>query len=60
MHAPEDKDEKSEKDNKPKPPILNIEFSSKGELLAVSYDNAKNNRDPEGKLEKEGSYVCIF
>lgn len=40
--------------------VLNIEFSSKGEMLAVSYDNAKNSKEFEGKLEKEGSYITIF
>ena len=30
------------KDKDTKTPVLNIEFSAKGDLLAISYDNAKS------------------
>ena len=39
--------------------VLNIEFSAKGEMLAVSYDNARQ-KEFEGKMEKEGSYITIY
>ena len=48
------------KDNSAKTPVLNMEFSTKGEMLAVSYDNARSSKEFEGRLEKEGSYITIF
>jgi hypothetical protein len=41
-------------------PVLNIEFSTKGDFLAVSYDNVRTAKDFEGKLDKEGSYISVF
>ncbi len=35
------------KDKETKTPILNIEFSLKGDLMAVSYDNLKVNIEEE-------------
>ena len=52
-------------------PILNIEFSPKGSVLAISYDNVKSQlADEEGKEggilnssqaeKKEGAYIAIY
>ena len=40
--------------------MLNIEFSVRGEKLAVSYDNVRSSKDYEERLDKEGSYVSVF
>jgi len=40
--------------------VLCIEFSSKGEMLAVSYDNSHSSQELEVKLENEFSYISIF
>ena len=55
-----------EKENKT--PILSIEFSSKGKILAISYgllnlklDTARTNKDLlDSKLDKEIAYISIF
>ncbi len=49
-----------EQDKTSRTPILNIEFSKRGEMLAVSYDNALTSEKLENKLEKEGSYIRIY
>jgi len=42
-------------------PVLNIEFSSKGDFLAISFDNPKVFKDgEEEKTVKEGSYIDIY
>eukprot|EP00330_Aristerostoma_sp_ATCC50986_P003630 CAMPEP_0114589798 /NCGR_PEP_ID=MMETSP0125-20121206/12168_1 /TAXON_ID=485358 ORGANISM="Aristerostoma sp., Strain ATCC 50986" /NCGR_SAMPLE_ID=MMETSP0125 /ASSEMBLY_ACC=CAM_ASM_000245 /LENGTH=91 /DNA_ID=CAMNT_0001786889 /DNA_START=1724 /DNA_END=1999 /DNA_ORIENTATION=- len=47
------------KDNKT--PVLNIEFSARGDMMAVSFDNEKISKDNEdGRIEKEGSYVVVY
>lgn len=49
------------KDKDTKTPVLNIEFSTKGDLLAISYDNAKSQKDVfDSKLEKEQSFVSVY
>lgn len=41
-----------------KTPVLNIEFSLKGDMIAISYDNARSVKDMfDSKLEKEGSFI---
>lgn len=49
------------KDESIKTAVLNIEFSSGNEYMAVSYDNQKVDReeDEAGKT-KEGSFVKIY
>lgn len=49
------------KDKELKTPVLNIEFSLKGDMLAISYDNAKSQKDVfDSKLEKEGSFISVW
>jgi len=49
------------KDKDNKSAVLNIEFSGKGEMLAISYDNSKSQKDMfDSKLEKEGSFISVF
>jgi polygalacturonase len=49
------------KDKDTKTPVLSIEFSAKGDMLAISYDNAKSQKDAfDSKLEKEGSFISVF
>lgn len=41
--------------------MLNVEFSAKGDMLAISYDSAKSVKDAfDSKLEKEGSVVSVW
>ena len=49
-----------DRENKIGTALLNMEFSSKGEILAVSYDVARSSKEFEGKLEKEGSYIVVY
>jgi hypothetical protein len=38
-----------------------VEFSAKGDMLAISYDSAKSTKDAfDSKLEKEGSVVSVY
>ena len=49
------------KDKETKNAVLNIEFSDNGDLMAVSYDNLKVNREEDDILrEKEGAFVYVF
>ena len=49
------------KDKDTKTPVLSIEFSSRGDMLAISYDNAKSQKDVfDSKLEKEGSFISVY
>lgn len=49
------------KDKETKNAVLNIEFSDNGDLMAVSYDNLKVNREEDDVLkEKEGAFVYVF
>lgn len=49
------------KDKENKTPVLNIEFSLKGDMIAISYDNARSMKDMfDSKLEKEGSFISVF
>lgn len=48
------------KDKETKTAVLNIEFSSHGDLMAVSYDNLKVNREEEEGKAKEGSFVVVY
>ncbi|CAD8183513.1 unnamed protein product [Paramecium pentaurelia] len=49
------------KDKDNKTPVLNIEFSHKGDMLAISYDNARSQKDVfDSKLEKEGSFISVW
>ena len=49
-----------DRENKIGTAVLNMEFSPKGEILAVSYDVARSSKEFEGKLEKEGSYTVVY
>ena len=41
--------------------VLNIEFSSVGELMAVSYDNQKiNKEEDQTSKNKDGSFVIVY
>lgn len=46
--------------NDGKTAVLNIEFSSKGDLMAASFDNSRQSKEFESKFEKEGSYISIY
>jgi hypothetical protein len=49
------------KDKETKTAVLSIEFSGRGDLLAISYDNAKNQKDVfDSKIEKEGSFISVY
>jgi hypothetical protein len=49
------------KDKDTKTPVLSVEFSGRGDLLAISYDNAKSQRDVfDSKLEKEQSFISVY
>jgi len=49
------------KDKETKTPVLSVEFSAKGDMLAISYDSAKSLKDAfDSKLEKEGSVVSVY
>ena len=49
------------KDKETKTAVLNISFSVKGDLMAVSYDNLKVNVEEEDvPKEKEGSFVIVY
>ena len=49
------------KDKETKTAVLSIEFSAKGDMLAISYDNAKNQKDVfDSKLGKEGSFISVY
>ena len=49
------------KDKDTKTPVLSIEFSARGDMLAISYDNAKSQKEAfDSKLEKEGSFISVF
>ena len=47
------------KDNNTKSPVLNIEFSSKGDILAISYDNSRSGKDLFDS-KQEGSFISVY
>ena len=41
--------------------VINLEFSPKGDILAISYDTVKQSRDAfDSKLDQQGSFVSIY
>jgi hypothetical protein len=49
------------KDKDNKTPVLSVEFSVKGDLLAISYDNARGNKNVfDSKMEKEQSFISVY
>lgn len=48
-------------DSEAKTSVLSIEFSKKGDLMAVSYDNQKVNREEDqANKNKDGSFVIVY
>lgn len=49
------------KDKETKAPVLSVEFSAKGDMLAISYDSSKSQKEAfDSKSEKEGSVVAVY